>query len=514
MNPGPVDPAVTPEPVDPAVDPATVPPAPLNPMSANPEPVDPPPAPSAPLNRVAVTYAPVNAGPVRPSAFTTAPANPTPKPWPVLMAGVVTAALVPLDRPGIGWLLAALLLVLVVCTQIARPKLLSVGWAVVTVLLVGVGTLRAAEWLFVLCLLTAVVTGSLAVSGGRTTTALLFGSVMAFPSLSKGFGKIRGGGRMTLSVSIGVGMVVVFGALFAAADPDFSALLTDSLPTVDGGSVVRMLFLFFGGGLIAAGALRPIVRQRVPRPSMTVVRRLEWGVPVGMLVVLFAAFVGVQTVSWFGGSAYVQRTADLTYAQYARTAFWQLTAVTVLTLAVIAVTARIAPRESATDRLWLRGILGALSLLTLVVVASALSRMWAYQEAYGFTVLRLMVEACEIWLGLVYVMVIVAGVRLRGRWLPKAMITTAVASLLVLAAIDPEYLVARQDVQRWQQTKQLDALYLSGLSVDILPALDGLPENLKACAMPWRPLPRDGFREWNASRAAAANAARPPHCRG
>jgi hypothetical protein len=437
--------------------------------------------------------------------------SPSPKPWPVLLAGVVTAALVPLDRPGLGWLLAALLLVVVVCTQISRPKLISVGWAAATVLLVGVGTLRAAEWLFVLCVLTAFVTASLAVSGGRTATALVFGAVMSFPSITKGFSRFRGGGggRMALSAAVGVTLVVVFGALFAAADPDFKALLSDGLPTVDAATGFRTLFLFCGGGLVASGALRPVVRQWKRQPRQTVVRRLEWAVPVGMLVALFAAFVSVQVASWFGGSAYVQRTADLTYAQYARTAFWQLTAVTVLTLAVIAVTARIAPRESTQDRLWLRGILGALSVLTLVVVASALSRMWAYQEAYGFTVLRLLVEACEVWLGLVYVMIIAAGVRLNGRWLPKAMITTAVASLLALAALNPEYLVAKQDVRRWQQTHRLDAIYLSGLSVDILPALDGLPDDVKACAMPWKPLPPDSWREWNASRAASSSYRRP-----
>ena len=236
--------------------------------------------------------------------------NPAPKPWPVLLAGVVTAALVPLDRPGIGWLLAALLLVVVVCTQISRPKLISVGWAAVTVLLVGVGTLRAAEWLFVLCLLTATVTASLAVSGGRTATALVFGAARAFPSVTKGFGRIRGGGRMTLSVTVGVGLVVVFGALFAAADPDFASLLSEGVPRVDVGSTFRFLFLFCGGGLIAAGALRPYVhqmRQVRVQASRTVVRRLEWAVPVGMLVALFALFVGVQVVSWFGGSEYVDR---------------------------------------------------------------------------------------------------------------------------------------------------------------------------------------------------------------
>ena len=39
-------------------------------------------------------------------------------------------------------------------------------------------------------------------------------------------------------------------------------------------------------------------------------------------------------------------------------------------------------------------------MLTLVVVASALYRMHVYQEAYGFTQLRLLVDVFEGWLGL------------------------------------------------------------------------------------------------------------------
>ncbi|MFD1050426.1 DUF4153 domain-containing protein [Kibdelosporangium lantanae] len=71
--------------------------------------------------------------------------------------------------------------------------------------------------------------------------------------------------------------------------------------------------------------------------------------------------------------------------------------------------------DTTRDRVFLRSLLGALCLLMLVVVASALTRMWAYQEAYGFTVMRLLVEACELWLGVVYLLVIAAGVRLSGK---------------------------------------------------------------------------------------------------
>jgi len=55
----------------------------------------------------------------------------------------------------------------------------------------------------------------------------------------------------------------------------------------------------------------------------------------------------------------VLTTENLTFAQYARTGFWQLLTVTVLTLLIMAAVARKAHRSTPTDRLWLRGLLGA-----------------------------------------------------------------------------------------------------------------------------------------------------------
>ncbi len=58
--------------------------------------------------------------------------------------------------------------------------------------------------------------------------------------------------------------------------------------------------------------------------------------------------------------------------------------------------ARHRPRPAA-----LRLLLGALCVLTLAVVASALYRMSLYQDAFGYTVLRVFVDGFELWLGLV-----------------------------------------------------------------------------------------------------------------
>ena len=128
---------------------------------------------------------------------------------------------------------------------------------------------------------------------------------------------------------------------------------------------------------------------------------------------VFAVFVGVQFAVLFGSAEHVLQTAGLTYAEHARSGFWQLLAVTALGLGVLAFDSRWAPHRTPQERAVKRGLLAALAVLTMVVVASAIHRMWLYQQAYGFTVLRLLVLTCELWLGAGFLIALVAVLRLR-----------------------------------------------------------------------------------------------------
>lgn len=149
--------------------------------------------------------------------------------------------------------------------------------------------------------------------------------------------------------------------------------------------------------------------------------------------------------------------------------------------------------------------LGVLSGLSLVLVVSALSRMWTYQQAYGFTVLRLLVEMCEIWLGTVFVMVLVSLVRLRPVWLPRAAVGAAVAALLALVVLDPERFIADRNIDRAEQGMPFDVEYLSGFSADVVLAAERLPEPLRSCVLlrVASQLDDGGWTAWNFSRSAA-----------
>ncbi|MBF6339378.1 DUF4173 domain-containing protein [Nocardia abscessus] len=466
-----------------------------------------------------------------------------------LVSGLAAAILIHWDRPGIGWVLAAAIAASAVflvdrnarenvtdttteASEDAKPapeRPAVVGyvwnagrlwWATVALALLAVGAVRAAGWLFALCVLAACVAGSLAVVGRRSANGILYDTlavgleaVAAVPWAYAGAVRARAGKptpglRLGLSVAVTLALLAVFVPLLGSADAMFAALLETVTPDVEMPSMVRWVVLFVVVALGALGAMYVLAGPPPPAAAVAggrTLRRTEWALPVGALAILFAAFVATQFVALFGGDDYVQDTSGLTYAEYARTGFWQLSAVTVLTLAVLLIVLRWAAQDTAADRWWLRGLLTAVSLLALVIVASALGRMWTYQQAYGFTVLRLLVEACELWLGLVYVLVLIAVVRLHRAWLPRAVLGTAMATLLVLAVLDPERLIADENIDRWQQGKSLDTEYLLTLSPDILPAIDRLPEPLRADvhARLRADLDEDTWQSWNLSRARA-----------
>ena len=510
-------PSALPEPPVPAAPP--VPPAALGPAAAAP--------PAALGPPVAVPPPPV----APPSTF---PVDRWDRPGPAgvevliaaAVAGVVAATTLPVDRPGLGWLLsgAAVLGAWVAGAPggvtrppggVTRPPgggrvdaLVRYAWATAALALLAVGTVRAAGWLFTLCVLGAIAAGVQALVGGRALRGLFLaafavpaGVARALPWAARGLHRARQGreiaGLARLMVSLGVTLVLllVFGALFASADPAFAHLLDRVLPTVDLSDAPRWLFLFPIFAVVALtaayfGAAPPGIDDiEGKRPSL---RRLEWMLPIALLDALFAAFVGVQLAVLFGGNEYVLGVGGPNYADHARSGFWQLLTVTLLTLAVMAVAARVASRSARPDRVLVRVLLGALAVLTMVIVASALRRMALYEEAYGYTRLRLLVSGGELWLGLLFVLVLLAGVRLRARWLPQAALAAALLGLLGLAALNPDRFIADQNISRMnagqhlspdEQGHTIDLDYLSTLSADAVPALDRLPEEQRQCAL-------------------------------
>jgi hypothetical protein len=451
-----------------------------------------------------------------------------------------------------GRLLVLALVAAGIGSEFWRPSVLSAGYLFVGVMVFGIayGTAQrrptlgewlgitvslallvvpavlAAEWLGVLCILAAWLVGWGTLVGGRTWTAVVTAPFLPSLLLARVVGWARRGVpegefawlRRPSPVRVGVVTVItvvlalVFGGLLASADPAFARLIDSLVPEWDLSEVYAHTFVFgivlcfvlFGGYLVR---FAPKLDALAPKP-MRPLPNWEWAIPLAVLDVLFIGFVAVQATVLFGGHEHVLRTDGLTYAEYARQGFWQLLWVSALTLLVLSGIIRVAGREADSDRRLLRVLVGILCATSVVVVISAIHRMWLYQQAYGFSVQRLVVITIELWLGAVFVLVAVAGIRMAGRWLPRAVLIAGAVALLGLAAINPERLIAERNIDLYRQGAALDTGYLVGLSPDIEPALAGLPADVRVCPK-YRSDERDPWYEFNLSRWRAPHAGCP-----
>lgn len=401
----------------------------------------------------------------------------------------------------------------------------SHGWAVACALLAGVlattTMLRDAGGVVALAVLVAVVVAAAGMTLARTIAAIP-ASVMAWPlSALRGLpllGRtITATGRASIvwpvlrTAALSLLAIAVFGGLFAAGDAVFGSWADAVIPDLGWDEIVGRGFVTtLVAGVVLTGAYLalnppPVTELSLPAGRPTT-RAWEWAVPVGLVVALVAGFLVAQATAMWGGHEYLRRTTGLTYADYVHQGFAQLTLATVLTVVVVALTMRVASRESRADRILARLLLGSLCLLALAVVASAMYRMSLYQQAYGYTVLRLFIDYFQLWLGLVLVMLLAAGVRFTGRWLGRAILITAVVLTLAFTAMNPDAWVAGRNIDRFESGESLDTRYLATLSADATPVLvERLPAEVTRCMFGPADVRASGddALSWNLSRMRA-----------
>jgi hypothetical protein len=376
---------------------------------------------------------------------------------------------------------------------------------------------RDAEWIAVLCLFAGAGLCAIGLVRGRTVPSFVLAGIAWWLAGLRGLPWLGRTARVLTGLGSGAALlrtalwsllgITVFALLFASADAVFAEWAGALVPNFEWADLAFRAFVAVGiGGIVLAGAylaLNPPTVDRGEGAKRPVANRFEWLAPVLVVDAVFILFLVAQATVIFGGHEYLERTTGLTYAEYVHQGFGQLTVATALTLLVVWAATRKAPRESPADRAWIRLSLGLLCALTLVVVASALYRMHVYQDAYGFTQLRLLVDVFEGWLGALVLATMVGGVALRASWLPRFGLFSGVALLLGLAAMNPDAWIAQQNLERYESTGKVDWTYLGDLSDDALPVLATLPQDLAECALDLDDPRHDEWLEWNFGRSQA-----------
>src|SRR5215208_3114433 len=213
-----------------------------------------------------------------------------------------------------------------------------------------------------------------------------------------------------LAVSRGVllaaPLLLLFGTLLVAADAIFERLIIEvfgfDLAEVFSHLALICFFSWIAAGLLWAGLMARVPENfAIPRPRVLSLGIVEVGIVLGLLDLLFLTFVVIQVRYLFGGAGRVATTAGLTYAEYARRGFFELVTVTALALPLLLIAHWLLRTETRARERLFKALAGIMVVLLFVVVASALQRMYLYQQEFGLTELRLYTTIVMVWISVV-----------------------------------------------------------------------------------------------------------------
>jgi hypothetical protein len=428
----------------------------------------------------------------------------------VALAALIRVGKVPFHQ-GRRWMAAPLVLFAALLVWHTSPLLQAANLLAVCGA-VAIGALRRTERRVAHAHLDDYVAGAATAGAAAIVGAAeLMQSEVPWGELGRGLRAPRVAG-LARGLALGLPFVLLFGVLFATADAVFEKLLASAVPSLPGRWWLDV-FVVVAVAWTSAGLLRDLLANREddrvvsPRARSPRIGATEVTVALGAVNVLFLAFVLVQLRFLFGGSGLVEQRVGLTYAEYARHGFFELVVVAVLVLPLI-LGADVVAKGTRRQLRVVRGLAVSLIALVGIVMASALERLWLYQQQFGLTELRVYATGVVLWLAVVFVWLAVTVLRGRRHLFATGAVALGFAATVLLNALDPDALIARTNVTR----PQADVSYLASLSDDAvptllarLPHLDATLQRPLARALLERSTPHESALSWNLSRSRAAS---------
>ncbi|MHC4171765.1 MAG: DUF4153 domain-containing protein [Planctomycetota bacterium] len=308
-----------------------------------------------------------------------------------------------------------------------------------------------------------------------------FGSIPAAPdAVGKALSKLLGfdkASRTVIKVFIGIlisiPFLVVFAWLFISADPIFENHLRNFFDFIwqpdlfKRGVVIVFMWFFFCGYLDRTAedfSLESCLDRVKPKQNYD-------GIIVFVFLLmnnlLFLSFIIIQLEYLFGGAEVIRNT-PFTYAEYAHRGFYELWATVILVSIIIIYTDYRLREQKGHVRRMVEYAWIVMICQTLVIITSGLKRILVYEEAYGYTYLRILVALFLFWMVGAFILFTLKIIRIKSlSWLISSGLCLSFVFLVFVSTFSIDKFIARKNIDRYlKQGKELDIKYLSYLSTD------------------------------------------------
>lgn len=334
-----------------------------------------------------------------------------------------------------------------------------------------------------------------------------FKSVSELSSLKKESKDKKVSSQIVRGILISIPFLIIFILLFSSADLVFQKYMSDLVNiNVEGETIVRILLvLLVSCAFVGAYSYIFNVKKEVIGSKERKLRigSIESYILLGSVNLLFLIFISVQITYLFGGQSNIS-SLGFTYAQYARRGFFELIGVAVISFFLLFGLDRYIHREKGSSLRIFKILSSLLVVEVIVIMVSAFMRLLLYEDAYGFTTLRLYSHVFIIFLTVVFGLLIYKVLK-NGKEsnFSLGVFLSAILFLAGMNVLNPDAFIAQKNIQRFNDGKKLDVYYLTTLSDDALPVtvkmLDISDESVKgefAYYMYWKMQGRISSNNW------------------
>mgnify|MGYP002625549006 CR=1 FL=1 len=173
---------------------------------------------------------------------------------------------------------------------------------------------------------------------------------------------------------------------------------------------------------------------------------------LGTLNVIYLIFCFIQIKSLF------MRNVSINYSEYARQGFFQLMLVSIINLVTVLIAKKREMQQNEKNK-YIKVMCLLMVLFTFIILISSAYRMYLYETAYGYTMLRLLVY-CILFTEAILLIPTILYIIDKKIDLPKTYFAIVLSIYVCMNFANFDNIIAKRNIDRYIEIGKIDMLYL------------------------------------------------------
>ncbi len=294
--------------------------------------------------------------------------------------------------------------------------------------------------------------------GNRQTVGIFYSALSTIGNIALSIKPLLAGrkddkkliGKVLIGLLCAVPVLIVVVPLLISSDAAFKGMITNIfsntssffLKTIFG--VLLCPFVISYGFSLKSGRVAKIKKGKFSGIENTYLISFLSAISVCYLLYLFS-----QLAYFFSAFKGFLPNGEITYAQYARKGFFEMCIIAVINLVIVFFALLLAKKKKGKVCHSIKAIATFISLFTMIIIATAISKMVLYINAYGMTILRITTSAFMLFLSVVFISVILR-IYIKKINIIKTALIAAGCIILILGTVNVNSVCARYNYESYK----------------------------------------------------------------